>query len=134
MLVTPGYVAAVTGADISDDARVALLIDEASALVMEHLSREYTAETAPVAVRQAVAILVAGALGGDSESDGVKAEQIGDYRVEFAGGRFTSGLDIRRVEYLLAPLRLAGSARSVRTDVALDGLDDPTAGMLVVNR
>lgn len=138
-LVTAEYVAATTGADVSDTERVDFLIDEASTLVSEWLGRTFTPENAPAAVRQAVAILVDGALStGDvgGGSDEVKSEQIGDYRIEYAGaGRFSSGLDIRRVEYLLEPYR--AQARSVRTDVPMDGTadgTDPLAGVLVVNQ
>lgn len=127
-LVTPEYVAAMTGADVTaDPARTALLIDEASQLVCEAIPRYYTPETAPAAVRQAVAILVASALespaggGGTGGDAAIKSEQIGDYRVEYAGaGSYTSGLDVRRVDYLLEPLRTHGY--SIVTDVPLDGV------------
>jgi hypothetical protein len=140
-LVTPEYVEATTGADVSDTERVTFLIEEASALVMEWLGRTFDSTTAPTAVKQAVAILVAGALNGSSPSspEEVKAEQIGDYRVEYAGaGRYTSGLDIRRVEYLLEPYR--AQARAVRADVALDGVAEGAISIgtldaqVVVNR
>lgn len=127
MLVTPEYVAAVTGADISDTQRVELLIGEASRLVEEYLGMRFTADDAPTAVRQAVAILVAGALSGGGGAPGggdgdVKAEQIGDYRVEYAGvGQYAPGLDLRRVLWLLTPLRGEGR-RAVRTDVPLEGV------------
>jgi hypothetical protein len=126
LLVSPEYVASSTGADITGDpARVEFLIGEAGSLICESLGRAYTPETVPVAVKQAIAILVNTALAADpgegGATGGVKAEQIGDYRVEFAtAGVYTSGLDLRQVAYLLDPLR--AGARAVRTDVALDGV------------
>lgn len=136
MLVTPEYVAATTGADISDRERVEFLIGEASEMVMDYLGQEFTPENCPVAVKQAVSIMVDGAL---DESDGdadLKAEQVGDYRVEYAGSaNYASGLDLRRVEHLLGMVR--GTGRSVITAIAMDGLvssTDPLAGALVVNR
>lgn len=138
LLVTPEYVAASTGADVSDEERTNFLIGEASSLVMDYLGKTYTPENAPTAVKQAVSIMVADVLEDDGEGGGggdVKAEQVGDYRVEFANaGKYTAGLDIRQVEYLLA--MVDGGSRSVRTDVALDGLadtDNPLSGALVVN-
>lgn len=133
-LVTPEYVADTTGADVtSNPERVDFLIIEASSLVMEYLERSFTPENAPTAVRQAVAILVHGALeSGSGQSSGVdvKAEQIGDYRVEFAGaGQFTPGLDIRRVEHLLK--RYRATARAIRANVALDGAAPGGLGLVV---
>lgn len=139
-LVTPQYVAASTGADVTDVERTQFLIGEASSLVMDYVGRTYTPETAPTAVKQAVSIMVASALeAGGTDGGDVKAEQIGDYRVEFGGaGQYTDGLDIRQVEYLLA--MVAGGSRAIRTDVPLDGLPapevfliNPLAGALVVN-
>jgi hypothetical protein len=122
VLVTPQYVADSTGADISDEVRVLFLIEEASELVLDHLRRTFTAGDAPVAVRQAVAILVASALS-ESATDEVKSEAVGDYRVEYAtAGRYAAGLDIRRVEHLLRSY--VTGTRSVRTDVAFDGVVD----------
>jgi hypothetical protein len=138
LLVTPEYVASSTGADITGDpTRVEFLIGEAGSLICESLGRAYTPETVPVAVKQAIAILVSTALASDGGEGGatgaVKAEAIGDYRVEFAtAGVYTSGLDIRQVEYLLGPLR--SGARAIRTDVALEGIaSGALAGAQVVN-
>jgi hypothetical protein len=141
-IITPEYVAAVTGADVSDTPRVELLIGEATSLVEEWLDRTFD-DDMPAAVRQAIAILVAGALtDGNPGSEGdVKAEQIGDYRVEYAGiGTYSPGLDIRRVIYLLTPCR-GGGPRAVRTDVPFDGKTpeydawpDALTATVVVNR
>lgn len=121
-LVTPEYVASSTGADIdTDPTRVDFLIVEASTMVCEYLGREYTAADVPVAIKQAVSIMVATVLGdSDASSPDIKAESIGDYRVEFIAGQYTSGLDIRQVDYLLDPLK--SKARSVRTNVPMDGV------------
>ena len=131
-LITAEYVAASTGADVAGDPkRVGFLILEASTMVMEYLGRPYTPENAPVAVKQAVAVMVSSVLADkDTTAPDIKAESIGDYRVEFQAGGFTSGLDIRQVAYLLAPLR--SGARAVKTNVAQDGLASGT--YLVVNR
>jgi len=132
-LVTPEYVAASTGADVTTDpARVDFLILEASAMVCEWLGRTYAAADAPVAVKQAVSIMVANVLGDtDPSSPDVKSEAIGDYKVEFETGTSSTGLDIRQVEYLLTGLK--GNARSVKTNVPLDGVPVESLG-LVVNR
>ena len=139
MLVTPEYVEATTGADISDRPHVEFLIGQASEMVMEYLGRTLTPDDCPVAVKQAVSVMVDGALPGADATSGdanIKSEQVGDYRVEYKGSaQYAAGLDIRRVEHLIGLVR--GTGRSVVTVIAMDGVPDytdPLAGALVVNR
>ena len=131
-LVDADYVAFSTGADVSTDPdRVDFLIEVASGLVCERCSVAWTDATAPVSVKQAVARLVSQALAIGSDSTGstgamppgIKAEQIGDYRVEFASAAVA--MDMRSVDDLLRQW-IRGSAYSIKTDLGFDGTEDTT--------
>lgn len=128
-LVTAEYVGLLTGVDVNTDAdRTDFLITEASALVQERCGTTWTTATVPTVVKQAIAILVAQALlaavgegdGGGVVPPNLRAEQIGDYRVEFDPRAPLPGMDIAAVAHLLAPW-MARSVYSVQTPVAQDG-------------
>ena len=104
-----------------DDGRAEFLIEEASALVIEECapySAGWTSTSVPTRVKQAVARLVISVMVQPAGNDvGVKAEQIGDYRVEWA--RPAQPMDIALVEGLLRPYR--SRSFSIQTPGAMDG-------------
>jgi hypothetical protein len=119
MFVTADYVAAVTGADIADATRVGILIDAATKVVSQDARQPawLTAgasvpEPARIAAAQLVAYALAGA--GAGVAGPIRAEQIGDYRVEFAQGAISFGMDPARVRDLYAAWRL-GAYQTVTT-------------------
>jgi hypothetical protein len=121
-LVDIAYLEAVSGRAYADQAaRATTLVDIASRLVREAARRpELTGENAPEAARLAVARLVIAALDQDAEQDAVRAEQIGDYRVEFQRRSDLPGrLDLSLVDDLIDDLR--PRARSVRAGTPIEG-------------
>lgn len=123
-LVTASYVRQLTGADVSDAERVAFLMDVASGLVQEYAGRTWTVETAPTSVKAAVAYLVHDALMVGDETPWTRAEQIGDYRVEYQDGE-SLGMSLSRVAHLLD---LPGARRvrvgSIITPIPFDGEEE----------
>jgi hypothetical protein len=116
-LIDVAYVEVIAGREFEDSDRVEALIDIASDLVREEVGVAYTAETAPSKAKQAVCQLVLSALNAPEGDGEVKAEQIGEYRVEFA--RRGGVMDIASVAHLLEGLYVR--SYSVRTPPAFDG-------------
>jgi hypothetical protein len=120
-LIDVAYVETISGSEVAegDEARCEALIEIASDLVREEVGTAYTPENAPAKAKQAVCQLVLSALNAPGDESVVKAEQIGDYRVEFS--RPGGVMDISTVEHLLEGLAIR--SYSVRTPLALDGVD-----------
>jgi hypothetical protein len=118
-LIDVSYVETIYGVQLDDEVRCEALILIASDLVCEEVGTPYTALTAPSRAKQAVCDLVISALSTDDEGS-VKAEQIGDYRVEYARSR--AAMDLGIVAHLLGPLRRG--AYSVKTPLGVDGPAD----------
>lgn len=114
MLITPEYVAQVTGADVTDLNRVLLLIAEATEVVYAYLRRPIPSERPPAIIRIAIASVVANSLSA-AEAGNVRAEQIGDYRIEFGQASGAVGFDLRPVAHILD--RYRGTAVNARTPV-----------------
>lgn len=123
-LVNAAYLTLIDGRTFTEDelARVNGLITIASNLVRSSAKIDYAATTAPEFARLAVARLVLSALdtGSTSESDAnVRAEQIGDYRVEYQRSPAVQDMDMSIIEDLLR--RIRRSSYSVTMTVPLDG-------------
>lgn len=116
------------GKDVDGDVVVPLL-ERATTMLFSRVGRVWTDPVSvPEPLHLAVSQAVANFLGcRDSQADGdaVRAEQIGDYRVEYSRPRQVSGvacfLDLDAVEPLWGRFRL--KSYSVTTPVALDGVD-----------
>jgi hypothetical protein len=124
-LIDVAYVETISGTTIADEdeARCEALIEIASDLVREEVGVAYTPENAPAKAKQAVCQLVLSALNAPGDDSMVKAEQIGDYRVEFT--RPGGVMDVTTVAPLLEGLAIR--SYSVRTPAALDGVDVSSA-------
>lgn len=116
-LIDVTYVEVISGRSYDDTDRVEALIEIASDLVREEVGVAYTDEDAPSKAKQAVCALVLSALNAPEGAGEVKAEQIGEYRVEFA--RQGGVMDIASVSHLLEGLYVR--SYSVRTPAAFDG-------------
>ena len=123
-LIDVAYVEYMWGQSVpsdDDQGRVEFLIEEASALVIEECapySSSWSETSCPTRVKQAVARMVISVMVQPTGTDvGVKAEQIGDYRVEWA--RPGQPMDVSLVEGLLRPYR--SRAFSIQTPGAMDG-------------
>ena len=119
-LITVEYVETILGSDV-DETRTEALIEIASDLVRDSVGFDYADDNSPARIKQAVCQLVISALISPGEEGSVKAEQIGDYRVEFA--RTRDAMDLAIVEELIGPFRRR--AYSVTTPVSSDGGMDP---------
>lgn len=121
-LVNADYVALIGDRTFTDTevTKVNALIPIASNLVRQRLKYDVSATTAPENARVAVARLCLSVVDGGASGDAnVRAEQIGDYRIEFQRGSTFQVMDMELVEDLLKPL--ARRSRSVSADVPADG-------------
>jgi hypothetical protein len=106
-IVDAAFVQMVTGADISDLKRVDELISVTSDLVAEELvgpTACINPELAQMRLKVIVAEFVAYNLTIRPNDQVVKAETIGDYRVEYQNSN-GSGMDLGRLRMMLKPLR-----------------------------
>lgn len=106
-LIDAAFVQQATGADISDLERVDTLISITSDMVSEELVGNYSCidpDQAPMRLKIVVAEFVAQNLVTRPTDQVVKAETVGDYRVEYAQP-FKSGLDLQTLHKMLAPFR-----------------------------
>lgn len=126
-LINADYVALIGNRTLTVDetTRATNLILIASNLVRTALKRDVSSTTAPEAAKLATARLVLSVLdGGPSGEQNVRAEQVGDYRVEFQRGPTTEFMDMTIIEDLIR--KVAVTSRSVRMNIPFDG--DPTYG------
>lgn len=106
-LIDAVFVKTVTGADISDLSRVDELISITSDLVAEELVGPTACidpTKAQMRLKVIVAEFVAYNLATRPGDQVVKAEAVGDYRVEYQTSN-TAGMDLERLKRMLKPLR-----------------------------
>ena len=123
-LVTVGFVQTIRGEDVDED-RCADLITYVSTMVREHTGSSWDADTVPMIVAVTVANIVGDALANTPADEvAVKAEQIGDYRVEYARGAVTNlSLD----PYLSVLDKYRPTGYSISAGVPFDGVEDDTS-------
>lgn len=120
-LVTVEFAEQINGSEL-DEERAAVLIAVASDMVREHCRASWDEDTVPVRVKVAVAYMVIDALAEVPTDTGqVKAEQIGDYRVEYARPAIAA-LTLEPHLSVLNDYRT--TAYAVRTLPAFDGVDE----------
>jgi hypothetical protein len=114
-LITPDFLHTVTGVDVSDTAAVEELIVITSTLIGEELGGCVDPETATMKLRvvcaQYTAYVMTSGAGGSSAA--LRAEQIGDYRVEYQNSS-SDQFDLQVLRDMLASMH-GGSAYSVST-------------------
>lgn len=122
-LVTPEMVAAITGADVAaDPERTDLLIEVASDIAIEVSGRPWTPETVPATVQVGISRLVADALSPQIQaSRWMKAESIGDYRIEM-NNNAGSGINAERAAELFDRYRIKASV--TRTPLSMQGAQE----------
>lgn len=131
-IIDAEFVKTVTGADISNLQRVDELISITSDLVAEELvgpTACINPELAPMRLKVVVAEFVAYNLTIRPGDQVVKAEAMGDYRVEYQTTS-TSGMDLDRLKRMLKPLRVR--AYTVHTVDELQNDNRPVVWRAVV--
>jgi len=106
-IIDAEFLQTVTGADISDLARVDELISVVSDLCAEELLGPYRCvnpELAPMRLKVVVAEYVYFNMKASSTEQIVRAETVGDYRVEYQTKQ-TPGFDLTVLRQMLKPLR-----------------------------
>jgi hypothetical protein len=128
-LVDAQFVALVTGADTSDFSKVDALISLSSALIARELGVTCVdPDQADVRVKVVCAQFVGALLQEATHDAMVRAETVGDYRVEYLANS-VRGADLAYLRKLLGPIR--GMNYSVTT---LDRESPRAYGVGVVNR
>lgn len=118
-LVTVAFVEVVYGADV-DETRCATLITLASDIVREYCGTTWDDTTVPAQIKLAVAQMVGDAFSNTpADEASVKAEQIGDYRVEYARA---SMLSMSTGPYKDVLDKYRRSAYSINAGVPFDGV------------
>jgi hypothetical protein len=120
-LITVDFVETIYGAEV-EAGRAGDLITVASDVVREYCRTDWTDATAPAAIRLLVAQMVGDAFANvPADEAAVKAEQIGDYRVEYARASQVA-LSTKPYEDVLDRYRVRGY--SISTPIAFDGVVD----------
>lgn len=122
-IVDAMFVKTITGVDISDLNRVDELISVTSDLVAEELLGPTACidpALAPMRLKVIVAEFVAYNLSTRPGDQVVKAEAVGDYRVEYQTSN-TSGMDLERLKKMLKPLRTRAYTVHTMDDLQSDG-------------
>lgn len=122
-IIDAEFVKTITGADISDLARVDDLISVTSDLVAEELLGPnlcVNPDLAPMRLKVIVAEFVAFNLVSRPNDQVVKAETVGDYRVEYQSSN-TSGMDLERLRRMLKPLRVRSYTVRTIDDLQSEG-------------
>ena len=122
-IVDAMFVKTVTGVDISDLSRVDELISITSDLVAEELVGPMACidpATAQMRLKVIVAEFVAYNLTIRPNDQVVKAEAVGDYRVEYQTSN-GSGMDLTRLRQMLKPLRNRAYTVHTMDDLQSDG-------------
>jgi hypothetical protein len=107
-IIDATFLQTVTGADISDTARVDELISVVSDLCAEELlgpNRCVNPELAPMRLKVVVAEYVYFNMKASSTEQIVRAETVGDYRVEYQTKQIP-GFDLNVLRAMLKPLRI----------------------------
>ncbi len=118
-LVTVAFVEMIYGADI-DETRAAALITTASSIVREYCGASWDSSTVPTRVTLVVAQMVGNAFANTpADAAAVKAEQIGDYRVEYSRAD-SLAISTKPFEDVLDDYRTR--AYSISTGVPEDGV------------
>lgn len=120
-LVTVEFVEIIRGEDV-DHARCQSLIIYVSTMVREHCGTTWDEDTVPMLVAVTVANIIGDALANaPADEINVKAEQIGDYRVEYARAAVANlSLD----PYLSVLDKYRPTGYSINAGVPFDGVDD----------
>lgn len=114
-LITPEFLHTVTGVDVSDTASVEALILITSTLIGEELGGCVDPETATMKLRVVCAQYTAYSMSPrGSGPAAVRAEQVGDYRVEYQAQGNSDMFDLQVLRDMLSSMH-GGSAYSVST-------------------
>jgi hypothetical protein len=115
-LIEPEFLGLVTGVDVSDTASVEALILVTSGLIGEELGGCVDPTTASMKLRVVAAQYTAYVMSSGSGTSGpaaIRAEQVGDYRVEYQRAQ-SDQFDLQVLRDMLASMH-GGSAYSVST-------------------
>lgn len=119
-LVDTAYVQTVHGATITDTTRCTALIGITSDIVREYCGTDWSSTTAPAQIKLVTAQLVSDAISkAPADSAAVRAEQIGDYRVEY---QRTSSINIDLDPYKPVLDQYRRTAYSISVNVPFDGV------------
>jgi hypothetical protein len=116
-LITPEFLNAMTGADVSDTARTEWVISTVSTLIGEELGGCVDPTSATMKLRVVCAqycsyVMSSGS--GSGASGNLRAEQIGDYRVEYQSSNKNDSFDLSVLRELLQSMH-GGSTYTVTT-------------------
>jgi hypothetical protein len=103
-LITPEFLAAMTGADVSDAARTEWVIVTVSTLIGEELGGCVDPTTSTMKLRVVCAQYCAYVMqsgSGSGAAGNLRAEQIGDYRVEYQSSNKNDSFDLSVLRELL---------------------------------
>ena len=100
-MIDPAFIATVTGVDTATDPRVFDLIGIAEGMMADVYGGTLPA-TPTMTQRVTLAQFVAGALVATPDQAAIRSEQVGDYRVEYVGGKTVGGLSIDVLRRMLS--------------------------------
>lgn len=124
-LVTLSFVEVVYGIDGIDEMRGTVLITLASDIVREYCGTTWDSANCPAQVRLVAAQMVGDAYAvTPSDAAKVKAEQIGDYRIEYAKAAAAA---MSTAPYVDVLNKFTRRAYSISAGVPFDGVTDATA-------
>lgn len=124
-LVTLSFVEVVYGIDGVDEMRGTVLITLASDVVREYCGTTWDSDTCPAQIKLVVAQMVGDAYAQTpSDAAKVKAEQIGDYRIEYAKAAAAA---MSTANYADVLDKYTRRAYSITATVPFDGVTDETA-------
>ena len=124
-LVTISFVEVIYGIDGMDEMRGTVLITLASDVVREYCGKAWDSSDVPAQIKLVVAQMVGDAYSTTpSDAAKIKAEQIGDYRVEY-GKQAAAAMSTAPYADVLN--KYATRAFSISTNVPFDGVTDEAA-------
>lgn len=124
-LVTLSFVEVVYGIDGMDEMRGTVLITLASDIVREYCGSTWDSSSVPAQIKLVVAQMVGDAYATTpADSAKVKAEQIGDYRVEYAKAAAAA---MSTAPYADVLNKFSRRAYSITATVPFDGVPDDTS-------
>ena len=126
-LITPEFLHLTTGADITDEASVEALIVIVSTLIGEELGACVVPADADMRLRivcaQYTSYVMSSGSGGGGPAGNLRAEQIGDYRVEYQSSNKGDAFDLQVLRDMLASMYGASTYTVSTTDeVVVSGL------------